>query len=60
MELRATLSQALKRDTEDYVSPVLVDGVELPSGLVDPYVGLLRLEDVSPDELAAAVAEKLG
>jgi hypothetical protein len=59
-ELKAALSQALLRDVEDYVLPVIVGEVDLPNGLIGPHVGQLRTEDFSPDELAKALAKKLG
>lgn len=55
-ERRATLSRAL-RERREYVLPVRFDDTVLPG--LDPDLSYLKAADYTPEELAAAIAEKL-
>lgn len=55
-ERRATLSRAL-RERREYVLPVRFDDTVLPG--LDANVSYLKAGDYSPEQLAAAIAEKL-
>lgn len=55
-ERRAALSRAI-RERQEYVLPVRFDDTVLPG--LDPDVSYLNADDFSPEELAAAVSEKL-
>jgi len=55
-ERRATLSRAL-RERREYVLPVRFDDTVLPG--LDADVSYLKARDYSPEQLAAAIAEKL-
>lgn len=55
-ERRATLSRAL-RERREYVLPVRFDDTVLPG--LDPDVSYLNAGDYSPEQLAAAVVQKL-
>lgn len=55
-ERRAALSRAL-RERREYVLPVRFDDTALPG--LDPDVSYLKAADYSPEQLAAAIADKL-
>lgn len=59
-EFRAATRVAIERP-DGYLLPVLMeDDVVVPPELVDPAIGHLRAKDFSPEDLANAIADKIG
>jgi len=54
----SAMSTAFERG-DDYILPVLVGNVSVPSTMLHPHVGHLRAEDQSPAEIAAALLAKV-
>jgi hypothetical protein len=52
------MSAAVER-SDDYILPVMIGNVRVPSEWLHPHIGYLRAEDHSLAELAAAIAAKV-
>lgn len=58
-EFHAAMVEAINRRTYDYILPVIIGDVRVPSDLLSPAIGFLRAEDYPPETLASIIAERV-
>ena len=59
-EFHAGALHALEIMGGNYILPIMVGDVQVPSRLLSPSIGYLMLENYTTDELAAIIAKKVG
>lgn len=58
-EFTTAMRRAIEVSADNYILPIVVGPVEVPAELLNPAIGILRLEDYSTDELARIIADRV-